>query len=207
MASEDGVFLDSGEIVVRWEGREERVCSAQDIKMKGTHNLENCFAAVAVGLIYGAKIEIIRNTISEFPGLEHRLEYVKTINGVEFFNDSKATNVGACLGALKSFNQPVILICGGRDKRSDYTVLREVLKDRVKSVILLGEARRKMKSAFQDLVSCIEADSLRDCVRQAFSLADCGDVVLLSPACSSFDMFRDFEERGKIFKSEVQKLT
>ncbi len=201
-----GVFLNSGEIVVRWEGREERICSAQDIKMRGAHNLENCFAAAAVGLIYSAKTEIIRDTISEFPGLEHRLEYVKTINGVQFFNDSKATNVSASLEALNSFTSPVILICGGRDKRGDYTVLRKALKDRVKSVILLGEAKRKMRDAFQGVVSCIEADSLRDGVQQAYSVAACSDVVLLSPACSSFDMFRDFEERGRIFKAEVENL-
>ncbi len=206
MVSEDGVFLDSGEIVVRWKGREEGICSAQDIRMKGAHNLENCFAAVAVGLTYGIKSETMRDTISEFRGLEHRLEYVKTINGVEFFNDSKATNVGACLEALKSFTHPVILICGGRDKRSDYTVLRKVLKERVKSVILVGEARRKMRDAFQGIASCVEADSLGDRVRRAYSVAVSGDVVLLSPACSSFDMFRAFEERGELFKSEVQKL-
>ena len=125
---------------------------------------------------------------------------------MEFFNDSKATNVGACLEALKSFTHPVILICGGRDKRSDYTVLRKVLKERVKSVILVGEARRKMRDAFQGIASCVEADSLGDCVRRAYSVAASGDVVLLSPACSSFDMFRDFEERGELFKAEVQKL-
>jgi UDP-N-acetylmuramoylalanine--D-glutamate ligase len=204
---EEGVFLDSGEIAVRWEGEEERICSVRDIKIRGAHNLENCFAAIAVGLIYSAKVEIIKDTISEFPGLEHRLEYVKTINGIEFFNDSKATNVSASLEALNSFTSPVILICGGRDKESDYTVLRKVLKDRVKSVILLGEAKKKMKDAFGGVVPCVEADSLRDGVQQAYSAAACGDVVLLSPACSSFDMFRDFEERGKIFKAEVGKLT
>ena len=203
---DEGIFVDAGEIVARLNGKEERICRVRDISMKGGHNLENCLAAAAVGLIYGGKSETIGDVVSKFSGLEHRLEYVRTVKGVEFFNDSKATNVAACAEALKSFTRPIILVCGGRDKGSDYSVLRKLLEEKAKSVVLLGEARGKMKCAFEGVVPCIEVDSLGDGVRKAFSVASSGDVVLLSPACSSFDMFRNFEERGRVFKAEAGYL-
>ena len=203
---EEGVFLSSGRIMARWKGEEKEICSTGDIKMKGAHNLENCLAAAAIGLIYDAGIEVIKNTILEFSGLEHRIEYVRTVGGVDFFNDSKATNAAAVAGALESFTSPIVLICGGRDKRSDYTALGVILQDRVKLVVLFGESKKKLMDAFSGIVSCVCADSFSSAFRLAAAGADSGDVVLLSPACSSFDMFRDFEERGEIFKAEVENF-
>jgi UDP-N-acetylmuramoylalanine--D-glutamate ligase len=203
---EEGVFVDSGEIVTRWRGNERKIGPAADIRMRGGHNLENCLAAVAVGMIYGGDAEIMRKTVSQFPGLEHRLEYVDTVNGVAFFNDSKATNVEAVVEAVRSFECPVVLICGGRDKGSDYGALRSAAQGRVKSAVLFGESCKKLREAFQGAVPCVEEESFHSVFRAAFSAASRGDVVLLSPACSSFDMFSDFEERGKIFKAEVKNL-
>ncbi len=203
---EEGVFLSSGRIITRWKGEEKEICSTGDIKMKGAHNLENCLAVAAIGLIYDSGIEVIENTILKFPGLEHRLEYVRTVGGMDFFNDSKATNVAALAGALESFTSPIVLICGGRDKKSDYTALRKLVQDRVKSVVLFGESKEKLMNAFSKVVPCACADSFSAAFRLAAAGADSGDVVLLSPACSSFDMFRDFEERGEIFKAEVENL-
>ena len=203
---EEGVFLSSGRIMTRWKGEEKEICSTGDIKMKGAHNLENCLAVAAIGLIYDSGIEVIKNTILKFPGLEHRLEYVRTVGGVDFFNDSKATNAAAVAGAIESFTSPIVLICGGRDKKSDYIVLREILQDKVKLVVLFGESKEKLMNAFSKVVPCACADSFSAAFRLAAAGADSGDVVLLSPACSSFDMFRDFEERGEIFKAEVENL-
>ncbi len=203
----EGVFVNSGRIMSRWEGKEKYICSVGDIRMKGLHNIENCLAAVAVGLICGADTVSMRNTISEFPGLEHRLEHVGTVNGVGFFNDSKATNVGAVMKALGSFDCPVILICGGRDKGSDYTVLRNSVKGKVKLAVLIGEASKKLLDALGGVVHCEESESFHSAFLSAVSSALPGDVVLLSPACSSFDMFKDFEERGRIFKAEVENFS
>jgi UDP-N-acetylmuramoylalanine--D-glutamate ligase len=203
---EEGVFVDSGKIVTRWKGKEREIGVAADIRMRGGHNLENCLAAVAVGLIYSGDTEVMRKTVSQFPGLEHRLEYVDTVSGVAFFNDSKATNVEAVVGAVRSFECPVVLICGGRDKGSDYGALRSAAQGRVKSAILFGESREKLREIFQGAVPYVEKKSFHSVFRAAFSEASDGDAILLSPACSSFDMFKDFEERGKIFKAEVRNL-
>ena len=202
----EGVFVRSGRIMSRWKGKEEYICSVDDIRMKGLHNVENCLAAAAVGLIYGADTASMRRTISEFPGLEHRLEYVGTINGIGFFNDSKATNTGAVVEALGSFDCPVILICGGRDKGSDYTVLRNSVRGKVKLAVLIGEAGKKLLDDLGGVVRCEESESFYSAFSRAALSALPGDVVLLSPACSSFDMFKDFEERGRIFKAEVENF-
>ncbi len=203
---EEGVFVDSGKIVTRWKGKEREIGLAADIRMRGGHNLENCLAAIAVGLIYGGDTKVMRKTVSQFPGLEHRLEYVDTVSGVAFFNDSKATNVEAVVEAVRSFERPVVLICGGRDKGNDYGALRSAAQGRVKSAVLFGESCEKLREAFHGAIPCVEEESFHSVFRAAFSEASHGDVVLLSPACSSFDMFSDFEERGKIFKAEVKNL-
>jgi len=178
---------------------------AEDIRIKGIHNLENAMAASLIALICGVSVDVIRNVLREFKGLEHRLEYVCEINGVRFMNDSKGTNTGAVKKSLEGFER-VILIMGGMDKGEDFSVLREIVKERVKALILLGQAREKIKNAIGDVVKTFMVDDMDEAVRLSSSIALPGDTVLLSPGCASFDMFRDFEERGRRFKEAVKGL-
>ena len=175
-------------------------------KIKGVHNIENAMAASLVAILSGCNADIISQVLSRYPGLEHRLEFVREIDGVRFINDSKGTNVGAVLKSLESFTDPVILIAGGRDKHGDFDLLRALVKDRVKALILIGEAREKIKEALGDLTRVFIEESLQSAVTMAKSISVNGDVVLLSPACASFDMFNDFEDRGRQFKKAVMEL-
>jgi UDP-N-acetylmuramoylalanine--D-glutamate ligase len=177
-----------------------------EIAIKGVHNLENAMAASAVSLLAGAPPEAVAAALREFRGLEHRLEFVREVNGVRYINDSKGTNVGAVLKSLESFAGPVVLIAGGRDKDGDFAALREVAEERVKAAVLMGEAKGKLESALGDVTECVLARDMDDAVIKACEKAVSGDVVLLSPACASFDMFRDFEERGREFKRRVMLL-
>ena len=177
------------------------------IKIKGVHNLENAMAASAMALLAGCSLESIRDSLKEFSGLEHRLEFVRDIDGVQYFNDSKGTNVAAVVRSLESFSQPVILIAGGRDKAGDFSLLIHLVRERVKALVLIGEARAKIKKVLGDFTETILADDLEDAVHAAQKRAGSGDVVLLSPACASFDMFEDFEDRGRQFKRIVQELS
>lgn len=177
-----------------------------DFKIKGVHNIENSMAASLIALLSGCKTEIIYEVLSSYPGLEHRLEFVRDINGVRFINDSKGTNVGAVMKSLEGFYEPVILIAGGRDKHGDFTLLRTLVKEKVKALILIGEAREKIKNALGDLTRVFFEESLKDSVFRAKSISVNGDIVLLSPACASFDMFNDFEDRGRQFKKLVMEL-
>jgi UDP-N-acetylmuramoylalanine--D-glutamate ligase len=190
----------------RWRGQSRRVCPSSEIAIKGVHNLENAMAASAVACLLGLDPAPLQQTLREFPGLEHRLEMALERNGIRFVNDSKGTNVGAALKSLESFDAPIILIAGGRDKGSDFSPLAQAAKKRVKAFILIGEAKAKLKAALKGPIPIWEASDMGDAVRQADSLAERGDVVLLSPACASFDMFANFEERGRVFKDEVRKL-
>ncbi len=200
------VGVEDGWVVARLSQPMERVIKLGDIPLPGPHNLSNCLAVVAACLAGGLRKEEIVSHLVSFPGLEHRLEVVDTIGGVKFVNDSKGTNVDATRYALLSFPRPILLIAGGRDKGSDFSRLRELIQERVKAVILLGESKEKMASCWQDLVPITKVDSLAQAVWVAYELASPGETVLLSPACASFDMFTDFEERGKVFKEEVRKL-
>jgi UDP-N-acetylmuramoylalanine--D-glutamate ligase len=175
-------------------------------RIKGVHNLENAMAASAMALLAGCNFRAVEKTLSEFPGLEHRLEFVREHNGVRYFNDSKGTNVGAVIKSLDSFSDPVILIAGGRDKAGDFFQLRELVRERVKTLVLIGEAREKIRKALGDLTETIFAENLRDAVYAARNSGETGDVVLLSPACASFDMFTDFEDRGRQFKEIVRGM-
>jgi UDP-N-acetylmuramoylalanine--D-glutamate ligase len=177
-----------------------------DIMIKGVHNLENAMAASAVAILSGCSIEAVTAVLRDFKGLEHRLEPVREIDGIRFINDSKGTNVGAVMKSLEGFSEPVILIAGGRDKEGDFTLLRPLVRERVKCLVLIGEAREKIKRALGDLTETILAGTLEEAVSIARGKADKGDVVLLSPACASFDMFRDFEDRGRQFKDIVRRL-
>jgi UDP-N-acetylmuramoylalanine--D-glutamate ligase len=200
-----GAFLDDGWVVVR-DAAPEKVVRASRIALPGGHNLENVLAAALIGRLLGASPSSMRRTILDFRGLEHRLEDVQRVRGVRFVNDSKATTVDATLKALASFDQPIVLILGGRGKGGDFSPLRAAVKKRARSVVLVGEAADKIEQALGGAVPVTRVANYREVVRTAFGLAARGDVVLLAPACTSWDMFEDFEERGRTFKREVRLL-
>lgn len=175
-------------------------------KLLGTHNIDNIMAATAVSRILDLENSFIEKTIREFRPLPHRLEYVKTLNGVNIFNDSKSTSPDATLKAIESLEKPIILIAGGKDKDIDYTILNDALKNKVKRLILIGEARGKMKMQLQKSVYTSTADTLDDAVKTAFKCANPDDTLLFSPGCSSFDMFKSYEERGRIFREIVENI-
>ncbi len=202
----EGCFLSEGKVLFRTAGHTEEICAAGEIAIKGIHNLENAMAAAAAGFLLGLEPPVLRKVLQNFPGLEHRLELVLEKDGVKYVNDSKGTNVGAVLKSLESFESPIILIAGGRDKGSDFSPLREAAKGRVKSFILRGEAKEKIRAAVNASSPVFEASDMKDAVRRAHSLAEKGDIVLLSPACASFDMYANFEERGRVFRNEVLGL-
>jgi UDP-N-acetylmuramoylalanine--D-glutamate ligase len=176
------------------------------LKIKGAHNLENLMAAIAVAKMCGCPREALQRVMEEFPGLEHRLEWVRRLDGVSYFNDSKGTNVGSVVKSLQSFEEPVVLIAGGKDKGGDYGPLRELVAGRVKGMALIGEAKERMFSALGGLTECVRLGSLEEAVRWARSKARPGEIVLLSPACSSYDMFANYQERGRRFKELVHAL-
>jgi UDP-N-acetylmuramoylalanine--D-glutamate ligase len=188
--------------------QEERVSmSINDFVLKGKHNQQNTMAACIAATTIGIRKEKIREAISDYNGLEHRMEHVAMVRGVEFINDSKATNINSTWYALESMTKPVILILGGADKGNDYSLIAELVKDKVKAIVCLGVNNDKIKLAFKKLVpKIIETDNSTKCVASAFKLATVGDAVLLSPACASFDLFKNFEDRGKQFKQAVLAL-
>ena len=202
----EGIMI-SGEYMVHRDRKAERpLCKIQEIRMMGTHNLENAMAASLMALVSGCESSVIAETLRTFPGLEHRLEFVREVRGVRYFNDSKGTNVGAVLMSLESFHEPIILIAGGMDKGSDFSPLRDPVRRKVRQVILIGKARAKIRKSLDGCVPLEECDTLDEAVRLADRLGRRGDVVLLSPACASFDMFKNFEERGRAFKEAVACL-
>jgi UDP-N-acetylmuramoylalanine--D-glutamate ligase len=176
------------------------------LKIKGAHNLENLMAAIAVGKMCGCPQEALQKVMNEFPGIEHRLEWVLRLDGVNYFNDSKGTNVGSVVKSLKSFEEPILLIAGGKDKGGDYGPLKELIARRVKGIALIGEAKERMFSALGSLTETAKLGTLEEAVHWAKSKAGPGDVVLLSPACSSYDMFNNYQERGKRFKEIIQHM-
>ncbi|MCC6346271.1 MAG: UDP-N-acetylmuramoyl-L-alanine--D-glutamate ligase [Nitrospirales bacterium] len=175
-------------------------------RIRGVHNIENAMAASLMALLSGCSEDAVRRVLTVFPGLEHRLEFVRERNGVQFINDSKGTNVGAVIKSLESFSSPVVLIAGGRDKDGDFTLLRPLIEEKVKALVLIGEAREKIRKAVNGGREVFMTDDFGAAVRKARDLAAPGDVVLLSPACASFDMFRDFEDRGRQFRKIVEEL-
>ncbi len=203
---EQGAFLRGNTLVVRFDGREEEVMDAGDIPLPGRHNIENVLAAIAATLPLKVSAKRCAQAVASFPGVEHRLERVREINGVLFVNDSKATNIGALEKSLESFDRPIILIAGGRGKKSDYRVLRPLIGKRVREMVVIGEDAPLLEDAFGDIVPTRRAETLPEAVRQAASLARSGDCVLLAPACASFDMFLNYEHRGRVFKEAVEGL-
>lgn len=202
---ERGAFVRDGHIVYR-NGREEVILPLSEISLKGAHNVENVLAAVAMGMAAGIEPVAIRRAVKEFRAVEHRLEYVATLRGVEYFNDSKATNVDATIKALESFPGNIHLILGGKDKGSDYTELNDLLRARVKRVYTIGAAAAKIEQQIAGAVPITAALTLDAAVRKAADQAVEGDIVLLAPACASFDQFNSYEERGRVFKQLVQSL-
>lgn len=201
-----GCFLRDGWIVLRDDAGEERLMRTAAIPLPGLHNQENVMAAALVGRVLGVTPRSMRASIRGFSGLEHRLEKVLTLRGVCFINDSKATTVDATIKALQSFDRRIVLILGGRDKGADFRLLRRPVQQKVKEIVLLGEAKEKIAAALRGRAPIVEAPSLRDAVQVAFASASRGEIVLLAPACTSFDMFKNFEARGRAFKREVRRL-
>ena len=201
-----GVYVKDGFVVSEVGGRAERVIAADDIRIKGVHNLENALAAAAVSVAAGAKADAVAETLRTFPGLEHRLEFVRELDGVTYINDSKGTNVGAVEKSIESFNEPIILIAGGLDKHSDFAPLAPLVREHVKKLVLIGKAADVIDEAIGKATDTVRAATLEDAVNKSREAAKSGDVVLLSPACASFDMFKDFEDRGRQFKQIVRNL-
>ncbi len=202
----EGAFLRDGQIIFRTDGSEFVVGRRDDIPLRGEHNVENVLAACAAAYLAGADSAAIANGVKTFRGVEHRLEFVGEIGGVDFYNDSKATNVDAALKAIEAFPGPLLVILGGKDKGSPYTLLVEPLRQRARLTILIGAAAEKIAADFADAVPFVQAGTLDRAVHTAMDRAQPGDTVLLAPACSSFDQFENYEERGRTFKQLVAKL-
>jgi UDP-N-acetylmuramoylalanine--D-glutamate ligase len=189
------------------DGQSQReVMLVSEIPLKGSHNVENVLAAVCAGMLMGCDPAKIRDAVRNFKAVEHRLEYVATVKGVDYFNDSKATNVDATIKALESFPRNIHLILGGKDKGSDYTVLNDLLRERVKRVYTIGAAAEKIESHIKGAAEVVHAQTLENAIRRASAVAQSGDIVLLAPACASFDQFQSYNHRGRVFKEVVQTL-
>ncbi len=187
-------------------GHQVHEIPAANMKITGRHNLENAIASAAAALVSGANAGGVAKAVESFPGLSHRTQFVKEINGVKYYDDSKGTNVGAVIKAIQSFKEPLILIAGGLDKGGDFGAMREVAPGKVKAMVLIGEATEKIESVLSDLIQCARASDMKDAVKKASEMASEGDVVLLSPGCASFDMYRDYAHRGDAFQEAVREL-
>ncbi|MCX7983796.1 MAG: UDP-N-acetylmuramoyl-L-alanine--D-glutamate ligase [Bacteroidetes bacterium] len=201
-----GAMLDGKTIRTILDGVPVDVLPINELGIRGMHNVYNVMAATLVARVIGIDLDTIRTTLRTFRGVEHRLEFVRELNGVQYYNDSKATNVDSVRFALQAFEEPIVLLLGGRDKGNDYTVLTELVRERVKAIVALGESAEKVENAFRGITVVKRATSMDEAVSVARFLAVPGDVVLLSPACASFDWFQNYEHRGKVFKELVQKL-
>jgi UDP-N-acetylmuramoylalanine--D-glutamate ligase len=202
---QQGASVRDGNILFRDKTSQREIMQVSEIPLKGAHNLENVLAAVCASALMGCPPDKIRQAVCDFKAVEHRLEFVATIRGVDYYNDSKATNVDATIKALESFPANIHLILGGKDKGSDYGVLNDLLKQRVKRVYTIGAAAAKIESQVRD-VEVVHAETLENAIRKANAVAEAGDVVLLAPACASFDQFKNYEHRGQMFKEIVRGL-
>jgi UDP-N-acetylmuramoylalanine--D-glutamate ligase len=202
----EGAYLDADQLIVALSGTRETICRWSEVRIQGVHNLENALAASLAAALVGASARAIRKVLIQFEGLEHRLEFVAEIRGVQYINDSKGTNVGAVARSLESFTVPLVLIAGGKEKMSDFRPLAPLVRERVRHLIVIGQAAGKLRVQLDGACSMEEAGSLEEAVQRAAAVASPGEVVLLSPACASFDMFADFEERGRVFKQAVRSL-
>jgi UDP-N-acetylmuramoylalanine--D-glutamate ligase len=202
----EGAYIVNAEMHLKWKN-EEMQMNVEDFAIKGKHNQYNTMAAGISASVMGIRKEKIRDAIQTFKSLEHRMSTVATIRGVEFINDSKATNVNSTWYALESMTKPVILILGGVDKGNDYSFLKDLVKEKVKAIVCMGVDNTKIHEAFgNDVQLMVNTQSAKDAVQSAFHFADKGDVVLLSPACASFDLFKNYEDRGIQFIEAVKDL-
>lgn len=204
----EGAFLKDNKIWVRLGKEDEAICLTEELRIPGNHNIENVLAAVAISVSMGVPPEIIRDVVIHFKGVEHRIEFVDKIDGVEYYNDSKATNVDAAIIGIQSMKAPVVLIGGGMDKGADFSEWIDAFDGKVKALIVMGETADKIiKTANQKgFFNIKKVSSIEEAVRLAKETAQKGDCVLLSPACASWDMFKSYEERGKLFKKAVYAL-
>ncbi|HEY6803810.1 MAG TPA: UDP-N-acetylmuramoyl-L-alanine--D-glutamate ligase [Pyrinomonadaceae bacterium] len=207
---ERGIFLRGDQLIARTTDGEQVVLKPGEMKLRGLHNVENVAAAIGAGIAAGASLDSMRETVKRFNPVEHRLEFVREIKGVKFYNDSKATSVDATLKALEAFaNDPdkVVLILGGRGKKAPYAPLAELVKTKVRRLVLIGEDAETIENELGEYAPFERAGDMHDAVNRSFAAAENGDTVLLAPACASFDMFDSFEHRGKVFKGEVDSIS
>lgn len=201
-----GAFVRNGRVIFRDEQGEKDLFPVSAVGLKGAHNLENVMAASLLALVAGAPQESLEENIRKFRGVEHRIEHVADIDGVQYFNDSKATNTDAAVKSLEAFPGNILLIAGGRDKAGDFTTLRRTVGEKVKHLIVIGEAAEKLRKALAGSTEISDAKSMREAVALCHEKARPGDTVLLAPACASFDMFQNYEHRGRVFKESVYAL-
>ncbi len=202
----EGIYLKEDKVVLKKDGKEEYLFSSNILKLKGSHNIQNMMAASLVAVLNNVSTADIERTLKNFKGLPHRLEFIKKVNGIYFYNDSKSTTVQAVEKALLSFDKDVILIAGGINKGGDFSKLNPVFKQKVKKVYLIGKSKNEIKNMISPYINVELAESLEEAVLKGFYEAEKGDTVLLSPGCSSFDMFENYAERGNIFKKVVENL-
>ncbi|MBR0387819.1 MAG: UDP-N-acetylmuramoyl-L-alanine--D-glutamate ligase, partial [Clostridia bacterium] len=207
----EGAFVRDGEIVLRMDGEEKTICATEEVRIPGPHNLENALGAVCCAAAVGVPVPVIRHSLRTFKGVEHRIESVRVLDGVEYFNDSKGTNVDSTLKAVDTMEKPTVIILGGYDKHTSFDPLSRRMQERremIRHAVLIGETAPQIEDSLRkagyDAIT--KADTLREAVSIARETAQDGWNVLLSPACASFDMFKDYEERGRIFKQIVNEL-
>lgn len=202
----NGAYFENGEFFYTINGESEKVCDAADLFIKGEHNYANALAVLIVAKKIGLSNESIAKAFSSFKGVEHRLEFVREINRIKFINDSKATNVDSVWYALKSFDEKILLILGGKDKGNDYNKIKDLVKEKVRKIYAIGSSKEKVFEFFNSTVEVEKKETLQECVEAGFNDAKENEVVLLSPACASFDMFNNYEHRGEVFKEAVMSL-
>ncbi|BBM71035.1 UDP-N-acetylmuramoyl-L-alanine--D-glutamate ligase [Rhodothermus marinus] len=202
-----GAFVRDGYLILRIEQQEEVLMHANELALRGRHNLYNSLAAAVAARVMEVRNDVVRESLASFEGVPHRLEFVRELDGVRYVNDSKATNVNAVWYALESFSCPIVLIAGGRDKGNDYSVLKPLVKEKVRALVAIGESADKLLRELGPLVPhAVKAQSMEEAIQYARVFAEPGDVVLLSPACASFDMFENYEDRGDTFRRLVMSL-
>lgn len=206
LTQDEGAFMKDDDMHIKYEGDDMKL-SIHDLALKGKHNQYNSMAAGISARAAGIRKEKIRESFSTFEGLEHRLEFVATVRGVDFINDSKGTNLNSVWFALESMKQPVVLILGGQDKGNDYNEIMDLVQEKVRAIVCMGVDNAPIHKAFENVIKhIVDTQSAKDAVNAAYSLAEKGDVVLLSPGCASFDLFKNYEDRGTQFKEAVREL-
>ncbi|MFA7420811.1 MAG: UDP-N-acetylmuramoyl-L-alanine--D-glutamate ligase [Melioribacteraceae bacterium] len=201
-----GAYHKDGDMNFAWFGKISKICSSADLSIKGEHNIANALPVMAIAKLLNIPNQKIRDAFASFKGVEHRIEFVRELNGVEYYNDSKGTNIDSVVVALKTFTKPIYLILGGKDKGNNYDDIRDLVKEHVKKIYAIGVSAQKVEDYFGSFIPTEKKESMEACVIAAKKEAEAGTVLLLSPACASFDMFNNFEHRGEVFKEAVKKL-